>query len=273
MENVNLPADGAPEAEEIQILESKIDKYHDEFLYWQFGALVGLGAGLYACTTMGITFWMWILCGVIGVVLGQGILSAICAIEKKHNVGIDRQIEKKGQDTKNGIVQANKERDKAVENAKKKAAERYNAYLLGFNEEAQKLSVNFAGSSLAEEVVNWMTNGFAHTIDSADRRSHVEKITVPFIYKVYKDKIVCNIGTYDFKVKRCDELKNPLEQTALARAMASMIQLNITMKYPKDASGTNIVTNISQEYFDIYVATTITYTAINGNYKKVQSWT
>ena len=117
-----------------------------------------------------------------------------------------------------------------------------------------------------------MTNGFCKTIDAADRRGHVEKITVPFVFNVFVDKITCNLGTFDFELKRCRSLNNPLEQTALARAIVSAIQLNIIMRYPKDSSGTDVSIDISYSYTDEYSATTITYVAPNGHYKAVRGW-
>lgn len=147
-----------------------------------------------------------------------------------------------------------------------------NQYFTEFENNVQNMSVKFAESELAKEVIEWMTNGFCKTIDAADRRSHVEKITVPFVFNVFKDKITCNLGTFDFELQRCRNLDSPLEQTALARAIASAIQLNIIMKYPKDLSGTDISIDISYSYTNEYPAITITYVAPNGNYKAVRGW-
>ena len=141
-----------------------------------------------------------------------------------------------------------------------------------FESNAQKMSVDFAESKLATEVINWMTDGFSRTIDATDRRSHIEKINVPFSFNVYTNKITCNLGTYDFEIKRCADLTSPLQQTAIARAIASAIQLNITMKYPKDVTGTEFVLNTSYTYIGDCVSVVITYTAPNGNYQSVQSW-
>ena len=134
------------------------------------------------------------------------------------------------------------------------------------------MSVRYSESKLATEVIDWMSKGFSKTIDASDRRSHIEKINVPFSFKVYPDKISCPLGTYDFEIKRCANLNSPLEQTALARAIASSIQLNITMKYPKDASGTDFVLDIAYAYSENYVSISIIYTAPNGNYKPVKQW-
>lgn len=145
-----------------------------------------------------------------------------------------------------------------------------------FEAEAQRVSVEFAESELATEVINWMTDGFSRTIDATDRRSHIEKINVPFFFNVYASKITCNRGTYDFEIKRCANLTSPLQQTALARAIASAIMLRIAIAYPQDPSGSESKTDISYTYAgvgsDEHVAVTMTYAAPNGNYRSVKHW-
>lgn len=141
-----------------------------------------------------------------------------------------------------------------------------------FDLNAQNMSVDYAESELATEVINWMSDGFSRTIEAADRRIHIEKINVPFNFTVYTNKITCNLGTYDFEIKRCENLTSPLQQAAISRAIASAIQLNVTMKYPKDVTGTEFVLNTSYTYIGDCVSVAITYTAPNGNYQSVQSW-
>lgn len=162
--------------------------------------------------------------------------------------------------------------EKEIQKIQSYAQKEKGVYFSEFENNAQKLSVQFAESELAKEVIEWMTNGFCRTIDAADRRSHVEIITVPFVFNVFGNKITCNLGTFDFELKRCRNLNSPLEQTALARAIVSAIQLNIIMKYPKDSTGTEISISITYSYTNEYPATTITYVAPNGNYKAVRSW-
>ena len=145
-------------------------------------------------------------------------------------------------------------------------------YLAAFEKNAQEMSVKLAESQLAKRVIEWMTDGFCRTIDAADRRKHIEQISVPFRFEVYTNKITCNLGTFDFEIERCRNLSSPLEQTALARAIAAAIQLNITMKYPKDASGTDRTVNYDFSYTDTYPVVTLTYLAPNGNYQVVIDW-
>lgn len=234
-----------------------------------FGIMIGFFGGFIACScvclgndeAVGAGFITWVIVFTISTVIGFG-------IDKEEQ----SSYENNQSDIDSRISQENNELEKEIKDIKEKAEKEQQEYLVRFETNAQTMSVRFAESELAKEVIEWMTNGFCRTIDSADRRSHIEQINVPFIFNVFNNKITCNLGTYDFQLKRCQNLNNPLEQTALARAIVSAIQVNIIMRYPKDSSNTRISVNINYEYTSECPITTITYTAPNGNYEAVRNW-
>lgn len=170
------------------------------------------------------------------------------------------------------IDEEEKRADGLRKDIKKDIDRRKAEYRDQFEQEAQKLSVNFAESELAEKVIKWMSEGFIETIKATDRSTHIQEIVVPFIFNVYENKITCNLGDFDFNIERCRNLSSPLEETALARAIASAIQVNIAMSFPEDPSGTSVVINISYIYYDDHVSVNITYSAPNGKYEVVKSW-
>lgn len=226
-------------------------------------ALVGFFACIGMCIAMGFNIGAGsgVVCLVLGTVL-SAILGVIAKSTYKKRISkIEHKIDAFNNDSKNKIsmIQSTKSQ---------KVAEYTNA----FEKEAQEKSVNFADSDLAKEVIAWMTEGFCKKIDYADRRSHIKQINVPFLFDVYRGRIVCNLGTYDFQIKRCRELRDPIEQTALARAIASTIQLQLIMKYPKDASGTDISIGIKYTYGEHNASASVTYIAPNGNYIEVKDW-
>lgn len=164
------------------------------------------------------------------------------------------------------------ELDCSIENLRNEYTKKYNDYVKSFENDTQQRSIQLAESSLAKEVIDWMTEGFSKAIDAADRSSHIQVIDVPFVFNVYRDKITCNLGTYDFEIKRCDNLTSPVEQSALAIAIASAMQVSIIMKYPKDVSGTDVSINIGYDYTAECSIAKITYVAANGNYQAKKSW-
>jgi hypothetical protein len=245
---------------------------------------VSTATWVFACSTIGFLIGFFICCTEcnngasddtplivwFALWIGGAILGAVLA--KVINSGHDSSEKSAEKELKNEQTRC----EKAVEEINEQAEHDIATYKKEFETKAKQMSVKYAESTLATEVIEWMTSGFARTIDAADRRSHIEKINVPFRFDVHTNKITCNLGTYDFKLKRCANLTSPLEQAALARAIATAIQLNITMKYPKDASGSAFVLNISYDYESNYsegwVTVSVIYTAPNGNYRSVQSW-
>lgn len=235
---------------------------------WVLGCgIVGFVIGFFTCVSNcdGMTFWdvfgSWIMLTIGGFVLG-------CIIFALINLSYNSRVKEK-----NSLISREESRVNAFRNNVQKDAEtEYLRYVSEFETTAQKMSVQFAESDLAVEVIDWMTSGFIKTINAADRRSHIQEINIPFVFKTYYNKIECNLGVFDFEIKRCRNLNGPLEQTALSRAIASAIQLKIIMEYPKDVSGPNNVIDIGYTYSDDLVNTTITYLAPNGNYKSVRDW-
>lgn len=159
-----------------------------------------------------------------------------------------------------------------------------------FEKEAQKLSTEFANSALAKEIAQWLSSGFLRTVQATDRTSNIEKIVVPCNFHVDKDEIRCNIGSYNFDEHRCEPLADALSQAALARALASQVQVAMLMQYEKDTSGTSYKIDISYQYpeplkqtyylssmkrdieIEDGISVTLNYTAPNGNYKQTRKW-
>jgi len=166
----------------------------------------------------------------------------------------------------------------------KNAAAEVEAYRLAFEEEARKMSLRFAESELADQVVDWAMGHLSKVIDSADRSAHIEQIAVTAALGVHPTLIIFSasedragypgyIGdVFDFEKNRCRALVSPLEQAALAHVLASKMQLAIMMKYPQDPSGSvPDVTTIEVAVSGTATAN-IQYHAANLNYQAVKNW-
>ena len=142
-----------------------------------------------------------------------------------------------------------------------------------FDTQVQSQVLKLSDSETVRSIADWMTPGFSRMIDAADRSNYIEQIKVPYSFKVYPNRIESPAGVFDFMKERKQTLNGPIEQTALAIALASAIQTNIVMKYPQDTSGTNAVVDVSpynSEYGSAMVR--MTYSAPNGNFVNVQGW-
>ena len=232
-----------------------------------FLGIIGFIVGFFVCcsvfdyTSFVVAIATWIaitLAGFgLGLLIGRLLLARDIRKEKKADIEIANEQSRCEQ---------------AIQEINTQAAREIAAYKSEFETEARQMSVRYAESSLATEVINQLTAGFASAINAADRQSHIMTINVPFSFNVYTNKITYSRATYDFETKRYSNLTGPLEQTAIARAIAAAVQLNITMQSPHDISGTDFVLNISYTYVEDHVSASITYTAQNGNYRAVQSW-
>lgn len=231
------------------------------------GFSIGMSAGFFLCIcatingslATGCMTWFFVV--IVATVIGMAMDKAA----KEQYEGSVSQKSRRLWEEKNGLENTIK---KIEENAQIEMEQYYQE----FENQAQQLSVQYASSQVAQEVIGWMTDGFYQTIDAANRKSYMEVIEVPFMFQVFEDKISCNLGIYDFEEKRCQSLDSNLKQAALSRAIASAIQVNIVMKYPEDVSGTKVRINLSYEYSDVACKATITYVAPNGNYKPVREW-
>lgn len=238
----------------------------DKTVDFIMGGIVGLAVGLFICTSdaiesVGTAFLTWIICGIIGGCIASCIKGAkISESQEKINAS------KKEQEKESKKINAK------IDEINYTYQKKYEDYIKAFDLAVQQKSVLYADSPLAKEVINWLTDGFSKTIDAADRRPHIKHISVPYVFKVYNNSITCNQGTYDFGIKRCSNLDSPVEQAALARAIASAIQFNIVLKYPTDPSGTKISINLYYENCAPSAVATITYNAINGNYTPTNKW-
>lgn len=238
------------------------------------GASIGFGVGFFVCvgtciatlengfdeaSTTGVIVYVvfFLIALMFGAMADASAKSSYEANEERINTRISME---------------NQNLDQQIASIQNEAENKKARYFEWFESTAQKMSANFAESALAKEVIDWMTSGFFRTIDATDRRAHIERICVPFMFNIFREKITCNLGTYDFELKRCAFLKNPLEQTALARAIATAMQLNTVMHYPQDVNGGVISIQIEYKYSEDHVTATITYMAPNGGFKNVTQW-
>lgn len=190
---------------------------------------------------------------------------------------IDKKAKKNDQDEENRVKEEiGREQarcEDVIQQLQSKMQKEYEEYKRKFEQEVQVKSVNLAESGLASQVNEWLAQGFRRSIDAADRREHIETIYVPFVFNVYKNEIVCNIGTFDFQLQRCRFLSDISEQEALARVIASGVRMQITMNYSKDVAGGDFRLDIEYSHSDMgCVVAMITYVAPNGNYTSVRNW-
>ncbi len=162
-----------------------------------------------------------------------------------------------------------------LESQQKNAANDLAAYQRAFEGEAWRMSSRYARSAVTAEIVRRLTGALVRSIQAADRAGHIAEATATFTYCVYTTKVEFDgpeHGCYSFAVERCADLNGPLDQTALAIAIASMLRSNVAATNLKNSRDKNYELTASYKYKGDHVAATITYTASNGNYRPERSW-
>lgn len=209
-----------------------------------------VGFVLCACETVNGSFTAGVITLIVSGILGMIINASLKIDYKIEKQSLEKKIKKIEDDTSIAMEQ----------------------YYQEFESNAQQLSVQYASSKVAQEVIEWITSSFCYSIDAAKRDSYVETIEVPFMFQVFKNEITCGVATYNFMEKRCQNLDTNLKQAALSRAIASAIQVSIITKYPKDITGTQVKIDLSYKYSEQASEATITYIAPNANFKAIREW-
>lgn len=144
-------------------------------------------------------------------------------------------------------------------------------YRVAFENDALKLSLVFGDNPMTKEIVNKMKNYVERVFHNADRSSYVEQVAVNLSYRVYKYKVEWVYGddveNYGFTVNRCNDLKNPIEQAALARAISRMLQYFIKQKYSDYVGEINSLIEVKISEVPNYKSEKCEYSMVEINYK------
>lgn len=211
-------------------------------------------------------------------------------LSKKH---VRKKSEKLHQQAEEPLALAEAEAEKI----KAAAAEKAQEYIDAFWGEAQQMSLRFAESAAADSIVEWAAEHFFKIIDSANRGSHLEYVEACCRLTVFPDKIdfghlksmkkpetaeeiiaarygtdCPRIDTWNFEERRCQQLTSPLEQAALAHALATKLQLETMMAYPEDTCGSAVEIIIDRHTDRETAKVNICYRAANLDYQAVQKW-
>lgn len=227
------------------------------------GFILGIVGGLVVCIT--ISFTTGVIVTPLSFLLGA-VADKILSVRCEYLIKEDEENYKKWE-----------EKYKKTEEAKVRN------YRETFENDAQKLSLVFLNNPITKEIVNKMRSYVERVISNANRSSYVEQVTVGIRYRVYKYKVEWvyenDVENYGFVDNRCNILKNPIEQAALSRAIARMLENFIKQNYSVDVSGTKSVieVNISEvPNYKLgvceYSSVEINYKASNGYYREARSW-
>lgn len=236
------------------------------------GAIIGFILGLFACYSIyshgADGYFLMLLClvitgGFLGMVIGK-------IKHKPCTRSADDEIAEERFSLSMAIQQILNQADIEKEN-----------YRRNFEAEAQQLSTQYVSSPLTLEISCWMTEKFSKIIEEKPRVNSIEIIEIPFSFDVnahsvrYESRFERKF--FNFTEERYSNLETPMEQAALAHAIASIIKTNTENKYQTDVCGTNttVLTSFQYHYADrenYKLSVQLTYTAPNSLYQAIRDW-
>lgn len=164
-------------------------------------------------------------------------------------------------------------RDEQIAAIQKQSLESAEEQKISYEKERRAESVKFTNSSVANEIITMVSDGFKGEIDSSDRRPHIQQIVVPLCIEVYADRVKTPYGVFDFEIERVANLTSEEEQAALANAIAQSIQTEILTEYPEDILGGEVAPmEIEIEYRLSAVRVSMTYSAVNAAFVPERSF-
>ena len=246
-----------------------------------------------SCMIWGHTLDTVVICGVVGGIVGAIVDAASASNAKANAERITQDIENRIAGYKKEIKdidmkisqlsfeeQENKKKlKKEVEKAREEYKDKINKARLEYEQEFKQrvndLSVKYIESDLIKEkrLIEWIMEGFGSHIDTADRNNYQKSVSVPYKFSVYTNKITCARGTFDFYTHRCRNFEYPEQQVAIATVIANELEIRTVMNYPKNIRDIESIVTYDIKYINnAVVEVTLTYNAINGNYKPLSNW-
>lgn len=257
-------------------LESSIQAKNDISAgsYAMGGGVVGAVVGLFFCipATYQVGVFGDFLIWVFFIAVGASLFAAFAA-SMKHTGALHSAVQSSLDSEKARIEQLDKSLEKEIEEIEADCERRKEQHKIEFEKAQRKSSLKFIGSPISKEISEFIAKPFRKSIESSDRRAHIQTIKVPLTFSVYRNKIKTPYGDYDFNIRRVKSLDDTNEAAALANAVATAVHTDIVSSFPVDPSGGEVTPmDIEYEYRRDSVTAKMTYIARNANYVQERSF-
>lgn len=141
------------------------------------------------------------------------------------------------------------------------------SYAASFEQAVKAVVQRFVSNKTTEEIGDRIAAGFLDTIERAPRGDDQKDVLASCSFTVYADQIQYGSGVFHFSQNHCANLSSPVEQAALAQAIAAHIEIRVMEKYGKDPCGSVPRITISSSDAALSRTVTVQYAAANTNYR------
>lgn len=228
------------------------------------GGALGLVVGTCLCLGTG----MMVETGLIPLscFFGAPVIGIIIAYKAIHVNG------RKKAKLESGAQRVQNEHDMAVAKINQEVDAACREFQEGFEREVCAKIAEFSQPPIDQIYIRIFAKELLSKIQFQDRSKKVRSIEVSFAMRVYADKVCTAANEYQVMDALFKPLEGFAEEMAMARSVASAVQVELMTLLPADPSGSPYSVNIRESYeLDAAVAQ-INYRADNQNYEEIKNW-
>lgn len=268
-----------PHREELKRLEEQFEKekkryqYSDKkekpvtnfFLSIATGGVGGLIAGSFMCVgiaLLGVETGLIPLTIFFGLPIVGTLLFYRCSITtKKDKAKMDR-----------GMAELLQRHESAVKKIQDKVNLECREFDAGFEKEVSYKIEDFPQPPISQSWVQKFAKEFKYKISSADRGNGIEKIEISFTMRIYAEELFSEQNKYMIMKEMFRPLEGFAEQTALARSVASAVQVEVMMLLASNPSDSQYDISMDETYEGKAAVITLIYRAKNDHFQEMRSW-
>lgn len=227
--------------------------------------IASFGVSCYSCVeknkvmgAIGDFIVTFIVVMIIGIVLDFVVMLVGAAFADASRKKQERNMENQKEAAQKGIKQRQTQTEASIQE-----------YALAFDKAVKSAVPKFVSNKTTEAIGNCILGNFMDRIAAAPRDQKNSDIIVSCSYEVYADQVQHQSGVFSFSQNHCSHLSGPVEQAALAQAIASYLEFRVLEWYKKDPSGSIPWMETDAEDSALARKMTVYYKAVNANYRGI----
>lgn len=268
-----------PHKEELQRLEEQFEKekeryqYSDEkekpvtnfFLSIATGGVGGLIAGSFMCVGVAL---LGVQTGLIPLTFFFGLPIVGTVMAYRSSITTKKDKEKKDR----GMAELLQRHESAVKKIQDEVDYECREFVEGFEKEVSYKIEDFPQPPISQSWIQKFAKEFGRKILSANRSSGIEKIEISFVMRTYAEELCSEQNKYLIMKEMFRPLEGFAEQTALARSVASAVQVEVMTLLASNQPDSQYDISADETYEGKATVITLIYRAKNDHFQEMRSW-
>ncbi len=145
-------------------------------------------------------------------------------------------------------------------------------FVEGFEREVSYSIEDFPQPPISQSWIQKFAKEFERKIFSADRSSGIDKIDISFAMRTYAEELCSEQNKYLIMKEMFRPLEGFAEQTALARSVASAVQVEVMTLLASNPSDSQYDISVDETYEGKATVITLIYRAKNDHFQEMKNW-